>query len=97
MERERGVYLHHSEIPKGVKVMGIKVKDPLVMLASAQGPDVEVLLYRHFLVYVELSDDEFSQGQGDTAWANDLARSFGPLLQHKLGASWYRWLEVNGS
>ena len=97
MEKERNVYLNTNEIPRGVKVMGIKVKDPLILLMSEDGVNNETTLYRHCMVYVELTDEEFAQAKGNQARIDALAREFAPLIQRKLDVPWYRWLEEDGS
>ena len=93
MDKERNVYLDATQIPTGVKVMGIKVKDPLILLMAEEGLDNEVALYRHCMVYVELTDEEFAGARGDQAKIDALAREFAPLVQRKLDAPWYRWVE----
>ena len=93
MDKERKVYLDSDDIPKGIKVMAIKVKDPLILLMAEEGLDSEVALYRHCLVYVELTGEEFAGAQGDQARTDALAREFAPLVQRKLDAPWYRWVE----
>lgn len=93
MDMARKVYLNPRDIPKGVKVLGIRVKDPLIQFEWPGGPDSEATLYSFRLVYVELTDEEFLTLRGDQARIDDLGRQVGPLVQHTLGASWHRWIE----
>ncbi len=93
MDKERNVYLDATQIPTGVKVMAIKVKDPLILLMAEEGLDSEVALYRHCMVYVALTAEEFAQARGDQTRIDALARKFAPLVQRKLDAPWYRWVE----
>ena len=97
METEREVYLDRTEVPKGIKVMVIRVKDPLILLVSSEEPDSDTAVYRHRVVYVELTDQEFAQAQGNQSEIDALARQLAPLVQRKLDAPWYRWVEEDGS
>jgi hypothetical protein len=93
VETERNIYLKLAEIPRGVKVLGIRIKDPLLQLAWSAGPDSEATVYQQRVVYVELTETEFAAARGDQTKIDALGRQFGPLVQHRLGASWYRWIE----
>ena len=93
MDKERNVYLDCDKIPRKVKVMAIKVKDPLILLMAEGGLDSEVALYRHCMVYVELTAEEFAGARGDQIKIDALAREFAPLVQRTLDAPWYRWVE----
>ena len=97
MDTERRVYLDRKEIRKGVKVLGIRVKDPLIQLEWSEGPDSEATLYSYDMVYVALTEEEFAAAQGDQARIDTLGREFGPLVQRTLGASWHRWIEEDRS
>lgn len=97
MEKERNVYLNDDEIPKGVKVLGIKVKEPVILLLTDEGVGDEIALCRYCTVYVELTGEEFVQAKGDQVRIDALAREFAPLVQRKLDAPWYRWSKEDGS
>ena len=93
MDMPRKVYLNPRDIPTGVKVLGIRVKDPLIQFEWPGGPDSESTLYRYQMVYVELTEEEFLTVRGDQARIDDLGRQVGLLVQRTLGASWHRWIE----
>ena len=97
MDTERKVYLNPRDVPAGVRVLGIKVKDPLIQLEWPGGPDSEATLYSYQMVYVELTEEEFLAARGDQTQIDALGRQLGPLVQHALGASWHRWLEEDRS
>ena len=97
MEKERNVYLNPAEILTGIKVLGIRVKDPLLQLEWSGGPDSEATVYRNRVVYVELTETEFAAARGDQIKIDALGRQFGPLVQHRLGGSWHRWIEEDRS
>ena len=82
-----------GEIPPGVKVLGIKVKDPPIQLEWSEGPDSEAAVYQYRVVYVELTEAEFSAAKGEQVKIDALGRQLGSLVQRKLGASWHRWIE----
>ena len=93
METERNIYLNQTEIPTGVKVLGIRIKDPLIQLEWSGGPDSEATVYQKRIVYVELTETEFAAARGDQSKIDALGRQFGPLVQRRLGAAGHRWIE----
>ncbi len=93
METERKVYLNAADVPAGTKVLGIKVKNPMMLLLSGEGPGEETIIYAHRTVCVELTVEEFLAARGDQQKIDALGRELGPLVQRRLGASWHRWIE----
>jgi hypothetical protein len=97
VDTERKIYLNVAEVPVGAKVLGIRVEDPLLLWLSDERPDAETIIYEHRTVYVELTMEEFMAVRGDQEKIDALGREFGPLVQHKLGGSWHRWIEEDES
>jgi hypothetical protein len=93
--QDRPIFWDWDEVPKGTKVLGIKVKIPILTVVAGAMAEHRFPLLDEQMVFVEITPEEWSAVKEDPQAANVLARQFGRLVQRSLGASWHRWHDSN--
>lgn len=91
----RRVFWDQDEIPEGTKVLGIRVKDPILTLFTGVQFEQQLPIFDETFAFVELTHDEWNAVKNDPLATDVLARQFGALVQQSLGASWHRWHSNN--
>jgi hypothetical protein len=89
--QERQIFWDQEEIPEGTKVLGIKVKIPVMTFFAGAMAEHKYPLFDEQMAFVEITPEEWSTVKDDAQAADILARQFGGLVQQSLGASWHRW------
>jgi hypothetical protein len=87
----RRVYRDLSGVPRGVKVLGVRVQVPRVLFATDEGVQDDLTLHETTMVYVEITEEEWEHVRNDQAAINALGQSLGPEIADFLGGYVKAW------
>ncbi len=87
----RQIFRDPTEVPPGVKVLGMAVQVPRFLFATDEGVHDELTINETIMVYAEITQEEWEQARGDQAAINELGQQLGPEIAASLGGYVKGW------
>ncbi len=87
----RQIYRNPTEVPQGVKVLGLAVQVPRFLFATDKGVHDELTINETIMVYAEITQEEFERVKGDQVAINALGQELGPEIANALGGYVKGW------